>query len=117
MDGDVRLPTTQYALDRATRYYRRRFGVDPESLPGTLAFENKLNFQREWYKLTTAGLPDDVAAVRAVAETSFGRHRAARGYSQFEVTIAGSMEKVDLGAPYGTQMVPTGINVIARKGP
>ncbi|MBK7074345.1 MAG: hypothetical protein IPH44_18780 [Myxococcales bacterium] len=113
--GDVRVSATDYALNQATTFYKRRFGVEPESFEGHLGAENKLNFQREWYRLTSAGMGSDEAAKRAAGAISFGRHRASRGYDEFHVDFLGLPEEVDLGPPYGMREVPTGIRITARK--
>lgn len=114
-DGDTTVPATDYAIERTESFYKRRFGSEPPALDGDLAAQNKLNFQREWFKLVSTGTPPAEAADQAAAMISFGKHRAARGYDQFKVTIRGEMEAVDLGPPFGTQMVPTGIKVTAKK--
>lgn len=73
------------------------------------------HIQREWYRLTSAGMESDEAAKRAAGAISFGRHRASRGYDEFHVDLLGLPEEVDLGPPYGVQEVPTGIKVTASK--
>ena len=114
-DGDASVPATEYALERTENFYKKRFGSSPQSLDGDLAAQNKLNFQREWFALISKGVSVDEAPRLAVAKISFGKHRAQRGYDQFDVHIAGQMEEVDLGPPFGKQQVPTGIKVTARK--
>jgi hypothetical protein len=106
---------TPYALDRLLALYKRRFGSDVDSLPGRLEWANKLNFQREYYRLTTIeGVPSTDAAVQAAKEISFGKHRVGAGFDDIRVRATGK-EVVDLGAPYGKQAVPRRIWIDARR--
>jgi hypothetical protein len=108
---------TAHAIERMSSLYRRRFGHPPEALEGILAWSNKENFQREYYRLTMIeGLNESDAAVAAIKNVSFGKHRMASGYGKFEVTLSGT-ERVDLGPPFGMQRVPRRIFVIARRQP
>lgn len=109
-----RLSFTRHAIDTLTKRYHARFGHPPEALKGTLAWSNKLNFQKEFHRLTAIdGLSPDAAAVEAVKRISFGRHRAAAGFGDFEVTIRGT-EGVNIDG-YGIQRVPKSISVVARR--
>jgi hypothetical protein len=111
-----RTSATHYALERMLEAYRKRFGNLPEAIGGSLAEKNKLNFQREYYRaLTEQGLPDAEARLAAIRRISFGRHRSAVGYDDFEVKFGpGKWVEVDLGPPYGSQSVPDKITVTAR---
>jgi hypothetical protein len=109
----TRTPTTGHALDTTLAYYKRRFGHGPEQLEGTLAMKNLENFQREYAAAIGRDLSHDEAAQRAIRSISFGRHRAARGYDQFEV-VCGPLRTAWL--PDGTPIpeVPESVFVIAR---
>ncbi len=73
---------------------------------------NKLNFQTEFYRLTTVeGIARDEAAVQAIKNISFGSHRAGAGYGDFEVKLTGTVV-VEL-KDFGKQRVPKSISVVA----
>ncbi len=105
---------TTYAIKTLLREYRMRFGHLPEALEGSLAWSNKLNFQTEYHELLSAGVPSEEAAVTAIKKVSFGKHRIAAGYSDFEVTLKDT-EWVELEG-FGRQKVPKKISVTARRG-
>ena len=105
---------TDLALDRATRLFEEHFGHKPEILPGSLADENKLYFQREYVKLKAGGASDEDAAQQAIRTIPFGRSRADRGYDDIEVT-ASVPQAVDLGNGLGIHVVPTSISIVARR--
>jgi len=79
-----------------------------------LAFENRRNFQREYAIARTHGNGVEESKQIAVAKTSFGRARSARGYGDFNVKTSGETS-VDFGEPLGVQTVPEAIDVDARK--
>jgi hypothetical protein len=91
---------------------------------GSLGEANKLNFQREWFRVMqrlTAEQPElspevrqEAAAQEAIRKISFGKHRADAGYGNFKVDFIGDFKPVDLG-PLGTQTVPDTIYVKAWK--
>lgn len=110
-----RYSATAHAIERMSSLYSRRFGHPPEALEGILAWSNKENFQREYYRLRAIeGLSESDAAVAAIKNVSFGKHRVASGYGNFEVTLSGT-ERVDLGPPFGVQRAPRRIFVVARR--
>ncbi|HEU5058960.1 MAG TPA: hypothetical protein VFU21_20645, partial [Kofleriaceae bacterium] len=108
-------PLTKLALLQFVAAYKKKFGRDPESLGGSLAFHNKLFFQQEFFKNREKGMTTDDAALAAVKAISYGQHRADDdvGYGDFEVFIdRTSYEDVALGKDkngrdLGTQNVPT----------
>jgi len=114
-------PFTKLALERFIAFYKRRFGHEPEKLAGLLAWENKQNFQREFYKLTSKmkmGRP--AAAEAAIRKISFGAHRIALGYDKFEVTLGDDAPAAlgtdrETGKDMGTHDVPSKVEVIASK--
>lgn len=69
---------TDIVLDEAIAAFRKEFGHVPETLPGSLAWENKLNFQRAYARAIQEGMTHDAASQSAIREISFGRSRAAR---------------------------------------
>jgi hypothetical protein len=109
-----RLSVTRYAIGKFLDMYSRRFGHAPDALQGLLEWSNKLNFQREFFRLKQAGLSDADAATGAVREIPFGKNRIPFGYDEFEVRVTGK-ERVNLGKPFGREQVPARIFVIARK--
>jgi hypothetical protein len=109
-----RTPVTRFVLEQYLSLFEARFGHAPDALGGILAWENLLNFQREWYKATTAQLSDDDAAQAAIRKVSYGKHRVALGYDCFEVSVD-RWEWVDLGPGLGVRHVPTGVDVLAHR--
>jgi hypothetical protein len=113
-------PLTRFALSEYIALYKKQFGAEPDAIGGGLAFDNKKYFQQEfWKNKHEKGMSTDAAAVAAVASISFGTHRAALGYGDFEVLL-GDFEEVDLGVDkqgrkLGTHKVPAKIDVVARK--
>jgi len=109
-----RIPLTLYVLRRFGRFYERRFGYPLKAWAGRLAFENKLNFQREYARLIELGAkPGAATAVDAVKKISYGRHRLAENFSRISVRI-NDPAKVDLGEGFGIRSVPTEIDVLAE---
>lgn len=109
---------TSAALQLVNAAFRKTYGEDPQSLSGSLADKNLLNFQREWHKARLAdpkGKWKDWGKV-AIGEVSFGDWRIKIGYSDFEVTM-GEQVTVDLGQDLGIKNVPGSVDVIARKPP
>lgn len=102
------------ALDRATELFKARYGHAPDDLPGSLAFENKANFQNEYIKALDRGLPPNEAEVAAVKNISFGRARLERGYTDISVTTSGT-EDIMYGDPRTSRSVPKNIDVKARR--
>jgi hypothetical protein len=109
----TRTPTTGHALDTTLAYYKRRFGRGPEQLEGTLAMKNLENFQREYAAAIARDLSHDEAAQSAIRSISFGRHRVARGYDQFEV-VCGPLRTAWLPDGSPIPEVPESVFVIAR---
>ncbi len=111
-----RISATHYALGRMLDGHRKRFGQLPSAIGGILGEKNKLNFQREYFRaMKEQGLPEAEARLAAIRRISFGKHRIAFGYDDFEVILDPYKQKgVDLGPPYGFQRVPDYIEVIAR---
>jgi hypothetical protein len=110
-----RIPATRYALERMLDAYKKRFGHAPDALDGYLSDKNKLNFQREYVRARDEqGLPEEEAKLAAIRRISFGKHRMAFGYDDFEVKLGDKME-IDIGPPYGVREVPMTVAVIARQ--
>ncbi|MBK9035003.1 MAG: hypothetical protein IPL61_27695 [Myxococcales bacterium] len=105
---------TRLAIDTMVKEYDARWGHPPEALQGHLAWYNKLNFQREYFKFKSAGLSNDDAGIAAIKAISFGAARVDAGYGDFYVKCTGT-ERVDLGEPYGRQRVPKKIEVMAYR--
>jgi hypothetical protein len=96
--------------------FKRRFGHNPDTLSGLLAWDNKLNFQVEWFRHRQLGLSPDEAALAAIKNISFGRHRLALGYDKFSIEMDPN-RFIDVDLPsYGRQTVPDRIEVEVRKG-
>lgn len=109
-----RIPLTRYVLDSFGRFYERRFGQPLKAWAGRLAFENKLNFQREYARLRDAGVSEEVAALEAVKRTSYGGHRLDAGFTKLTVRL-GDPGPVDLGKGRGIKEVPRTVDVLAEK--
>jgi hypothetical protein len=112
--GNNKLSATDVVLDESIAAFKKEFGHAPETLPGGLAWENKLNFQRSYATAMQKGLTHDAACQVAIREISFGRSRAARGYDRFSVE-ATDMAEVDLGGSFGVRRVPTTVKITARR--
>ncbi len=113
-DGERRLSLSDLALDEATKRFQVDFGHPPETLPGSLADENKANFQREYIKAIRSGTMPETAKQIAIRQISFGRVRVERGYDDFTIVL-GNKGPVDLGDGFGVQQVPLTIDVVARR--
>ncbi|MBX3155260.1 MAG: DUF4157 domain-containing protein [Deltaproteobacteria bacterium] len=113
----ARTSITTHVLREFELAYKQRFKQDLKAWKGTLAFENKLNFWREYVRLLDAKVPEGDARVAAVKEISFGKHRIALGFTDFEVTFRPDEPPIsaDLGGSLGVRPVPPTINVTARK--
>jgi hypothetical protein len=110
-----RASLTEYALQTFIGRYKARFGHEPTAFFGQLIESNRENFQREYVRLLSSGAKPNVAKIEAVKRISFGQHRMALGYTDFEVDLEG-FATVDLGAEFGVRKnVPTSIEVTARK--
>ncbi|WP_461297026.1 hypothetical protein [Streptomyces harbinensis] len=97
--------------------YEKTFGSTPETLYGTLADKNLLNFQREWHEArrdNPKGKWNSLGKI-AVSRISFGRSRIRLGYGEFDVKVDKELVEVDLGQPHGVQRVPPYVEIIARK--
>lgn len=121
--GGKRVSVTDLAMDEAIAAFKRDFGHPPDSLPGTLGWENAANFQRAYIDALDLGLGHDAASQTAIREISFGRSRVERGYGDFQITADRFMD-VDLDAQkgsssstksYGTRHVPTNIKINAKR--
>jgi hypothetical protein len=110
----ARTSLTRYVLDSFGRFYERRFGHPLKAWGGRLAFENKLNFQREYARLTDDNVPPDVVAIEAVKRISYGQHRIAEGFTKLTVHTDQPVP-VDLGKGFGIKDVPMTIDVLAEK--
>jgi hypothetical protein len=111
----TRTPATYYAIERMLEAYKKRFGHLPDAIKGSLGDKNKLNFQREYVRARIEqGLPEEEAKLAAIRRISFGRHRIAFGYDDFDVKLGNEVE-LDIGPPYGLQKVPETVDVIARQ--
>lgn len=114
-DGGKGVSLTALALDEGMKAFKEAFGYEVENLGGSLADDNKLNFQRAFYEAEQKGLPSAEAKLSSIRKISYGKHRAARGFDDFQVKISDERVEVDIGDPYGKQMVPKTIHVDARK--
>lgn len=108
-----RVSATDVVLDKGIEAFTKDFGHPPETLPGSLAWENQLHFQVEYAKATMRGLTHDAACQFAIRKISFGRSRIARGYDQITVRAEDFVER-KLGG-LGTHRVPSTITINARK--
>ncbi len=108
------LSATDVVLDKTIEAFTKEFGHPPETLPGSLAWENQFHFQVEYTKARMRGLSHDAACQVAIREISFGRSRAKRGYNHFTVK-AESFVELKLGA-LGKHIVPSSISVDVRRG-
>jgi hypothetical protein len=113
-EGSTRISATDLVLDETIAAFRKEFGHAPDRLPGSLAWENKLNFQRAYATAAQSGVTHDAASQIAIREISFGRSRAARGYDTFLVE-ATNFAEIDLGGSLGVRRVPTTIKADARR--
>jgi hypothetical protein len=109
-----RIPLTLHVLRRFGRFYERRFGYPLKAWAGRLAFENKLNFQREYARLIEFGVSPQQAIQTAVKKTSFGRHRISEGFTELTVRTT-QPEPIDLGEGFGVRDVPATIDVVAER--
>ncbi|TMQ26015.1 MAG: hypothetical protein E6J90_04885 [Deltaproteobacteria bacterium] len=109
-----RTSLTRHALTSFGQFYERRFGHPLKAWRGRLAFQNKLNFQREYVRLREEGVPAEVAKVEAVRRISYGIHRIDEGFTKLTVDVL-TEEDVNLGEPFGTRYVPTDITILAEK--
>lgn len=105
---------TDIALDEAIAGFSREFGHPPDTLSGSLAWKNKLNFQRAYLTATQKGMGHQPAADWAIRQISFGRSRVERGYGELSVN-ATRLGEVDLGPDLGKHQVPTSIEITARR--
>jgi hypothetical protein len=112
-------PLTKYAIDRFLKRYKARFGATPAALGGTLAWENKKNFQVQFIKFLRQGMKQDQALKAAAGEISYGRHRAAADYGLMEVDAGppDTWTKLDLHDGKPAERVPTQISITARRNP
>lgn len=106
---------TDFALDRSIERFKSRFGHPPEALAGDLAFDNKRNFQIEFLKRRSSGASDQIAAVEAAKNISFGRARVQRGYTDVSVDLGSEVESIDFGSPPRPTSAPKRVRVTARK--
>lgn len=105
---------TKVALDRAIALFKARFGHEPTELPGYLAYDNKLNFQREYLKAIDRGIPPKQAEIDAAKSISFGSARIARGYSDVSVDASGE-DTIMYGIPPKPRTVPSSIRIVAKR--
>jgi hypothetical protein len=101
-------------MDSFERFYQGRFHYPLKAWGGRLAFENKLNFQREYARLVDTGVPHDRAIVDAAKKISYGRHRIEAGFSRLVVETNPPVD-VDLGPGLGVRKAPTDIRITAEK--
>jgi hypothetical protein len=108
---------TRYAIDKFIQRYKARFHAEPAALGGTLAYENKKNFQVQFVKYLNEGMGAPAALRSAAAKISYGTHRAAADYGDFEVDAGDPKQWVllDLGDGNSPRRVPTTIKIIAKK--
>ena len=102
---------TEAMLKAVISYYIETTGSSPIELPGSLAYDNLENFQKEFDKHRENnhnGTADDWAQA-AIRDISFGKARQKLGYGVFEIELLGSINVGDL------KNVPKKINVIARR--
>jgi hypothetical protein len=115
--GEPGTPTsiTDLAIQRANTAFKNRFGHDPTELPGSLAYDNKEIFIREYISRIDKGVDAKTAAIQAAKATPFVQARDRAGYRDVEVKPFTSMKKVVYGDPPRIREVPDTIEVIARK--
>jgi hypothetical protein len=102
---------TEAMLKAVISYYIETKGAPPAGLPGNLADDNRINFQKEFDKHRESnhnGTANDWAQA-AIREISFGKARQKLGYGVFEIELLGSINFGDL------KNVPKEINIIARQ--
>jgi hypothetical protein len=123
-----RTPLTKYAIDAFAKEYQARFGRPLNEIGGSLAWENKANFQKMLIEImggknATVRVPrrepTQAELIEAVKRTSYGENRGKAGYTEFEVTIPAAKDwktEPKLGEEYkGIEVPIQDINVIARK--
>jgi hypothetical protein len=108
---------TRYAIDRFIQRYKARFGAEPAALGGSLAFENKKNFQIQYIKFMRQRIGRSAALKAAAAEISYGKHRIAAGYTELDVDPGPPRTWILMNLDDGTKdvRVPTIIKITARK--
>lgn len=116
---------TRYAIDAFGKEYQHRFGRPMTEIGGSLAWENKANFQRALIDVMTGKpskvMPDrdptQAELVEAVKQTSYGDHRLQAGFTEFKVSILerALWRKTNLGEGYSEMAMPDHIEVAVRK--
>ena len=108
---------TRYVIGRFIERYKARFGHAPRALGGSLAFENKRNFQVEFIKLVRGGMNEKDALNAAARNISYGRHRIDAGYSQLEVRTDNprDWQPLDIGDGKKQMRVPQYIEIVGRQ--
>lgn len=112
---------TELVLGAALGAYRSRFGAYPEHLPGRLAADNLKHFREEALRLQDQvglGLSVTECYIEAVRRISFGRSRAAHGYTEFEVVCSDASKVVyRAGPPETLRYFPETIDIVATRKP
>jgi hypothetical protein len=122
-----KIALTKYAIDAFAKEYQARFGRPLNEIGGSLAWENKANFQKELARIMAGKdakvMPDrepsQAELIAAVKATSYGFNREPAGYTEFEVKVPPRdlwEVSTQLGESYAGIAVPvSGIEVVARK--
>jgi hypothetical protein len=108
------ISVTDFAVKKTREKFKEVFGHDPDTLPGSLAADNKLIFQRAYAAEMIKKTDPATALQRAILETPFGSKRADNGYGKFDIEPKGEVE-ILVGHPPRLVKVPANIHVVARK--
>jgi hypothetical protein len=86
---DEPLSLTQIAISALEKATIAHYGKPLDKFEGSIVDQNRLNFQREFAKQRVANVPVDEALLNAAKQISYGKHRIAAGYTEFDVKALG----------------------------